>query len=245
MSDSQLVRFMISWACGLCVLSASCSSDPIETQEAPWDVEETETIENEREVDMDACRDDFVTGPVWEQIDDKGAALQESEWIAILGTTKTSLIDEDPLQVDYSLHMDDIETLLSSLEIEIIENKYEGFWLVVAGSPSHIMKAIGTSCLLTSFDLTGFHCDCAPEQCTQARECRLNSSAVTISADNKAAFDALQHMRSVSLYYEPVISCIEDFKVTGEAATYTHYDFRQVEWLMGERFCRGNIILAL
>ncbi len=185
-------------------------------------------MDDERDEDaespLESCREDLVTGPAWNQVRDERAATRESEWIASL------IVDSSAAAGQNSTALDELFTLLDSLEIEVLQNR-EDAHLLVAGTPGAILEALSSNCSLVGFDLTGFQCDCAPEQCARARECRLVSARVLDSEGNPAP--SLQKIRQVSPFYEPILSCKQDYQPWDQAWSVAREDFRGVLWSLG------------
>ena len=163
----------------LCALAiAACGSDTLAPDDA-WgvgeeiDAPQTDPMEPEPEPEpaIEGCRDDFITGPVWQAIPDKPAALAESEWIATLGTSRLTLPFKDDMLPDYTEPMRELRASFEALGIEELRND-DDLFLVVAGTPEAITSLVRTSCHIQIMDLTGFQCGCAPEQCRAARSCR-------------------------------------------------------------------------
>lgn len=222
------------------LMSSSCSQDAIhaEQNEEPWEVVETtpkvdEAISPSTPIlpeptayTFEACSEDFVTGPVWEMVIDKQAARQESRWIAVLGTSrrKQNLTTGNP---DYDVQMATLEELFDNLEIDIIDNEQDAL-LVVSGTPTAIESALRESCLLVGLDLTGFHCDCAPQQCLEAKTCRLYK--MSASHDHPKVQEALADAHQTFGLSEAVLGCAEDVHGSVEYVAFPVYDFRGAVW---------------
>ncbi len=127
------------------------------------------------------CSNAFYYGAIWENVD-RLKAYQESEWIVQVWTTKRTYLSEDDYDsqsgsyvFDYSAEFQQLQDLLRLHEIEMIDNQND--WaLLLRGQPEQILDLLEDSCQLQAFDLTGFHCDCAPQMCEQASFCEMTYS---------------------------------------------------------------------
>ena len=170
-----------------------------------------------------ACSDSFATGPVWASIEDKASAFAEARWVATIGMEQSTTT---PV----------LNTLMKQLYdsgVTVLQN-HENQWLLVAGRPASILANLEASCEWVSFDLTGFHCECAPEQCQQAMTCDLKTGWFVQS---KPAMEALSAIQSVTPLYRPVFGCAEDFNPGSGSPTHeteTTFDFRGVGWMLGQ-----------
>ena len=185
------------------------------------------------ELAVESCRDDFVTGPVWEMVSDKAAAGAESEWIALLTSTRFRLAENGGLDVDYKAQEDEILESFEQLGIEVIDNE-QGYFFVVAAPPAKILEVIRRSCLLSGFDLSGFHCDCAPEQCAAARTCDLMTNIAVAPDDEIKAKQAAFFAATGSI--EMIATCKADFIAGLQHNIITLYDSRGAQW----RFSGGS-----
>ena len=214
---------LISAAFCCLLLSSACGQDNATTAPetaAPW-VLDGDRIED-TSYKIESCRDDFQTGPVWEEIEDQRATLGEPEWIAILGTTR----EFEPAR-DFSERMRQLRDVLDAKQLELLEN-HEDRALVVAGKPADILGVIRSSCLISGFDMTGFHCVCAKEQCLAARSCAFERTPwVQPFEDKGTGFDR------IIPGYAPVISCGNDVNrdFIDDIIIY-RTGFRGVKWII-------------
>ena len=173
-------------------------------------------------LDFQACSDSFATGPVWASIEDKESAFAEARWVATIGIQQPTTT---PM----------LRTLMKQLYdsgVTVLRN-HENQWLLVEGRPASILSNLEESCEWVSFDLTGFHCKCAPEQCQQAMTCDLKTGWFV---RGKPAMEALAAIQSVTPLYRPVFGCLQDFKPGSGSPiheTETTFDFRGVGWILG------------
>lgn len=199
-------------------------------------------------VAREACGDAFSTGPLWDQIDQE-RARGESEWIAAFLTSKIQPWFESQVEPDYTLEMERLVTTLDALDIEILQNRGRDSVLVVAGTPEAILEATRTSCSIVGFELSGFHCDCAPEQCRAARTCHLWPTAQTLrplrELENYSGWELVEwYLESVEydLYTEfsiPIIACRDDVHLGVSYAAGAAIDPRRrsLEHVFSGRVC--------
>lgn len=237
---TQKIALLIAF----CVLAA-CSSDTSE-QNAPWEIQEIEQEPGEnpglhpqpvelldRPVSVEACSPHFVEGPVWQLVANQEAALEESEWIATFTTSKWKLFQDsgvppDPslgsheLPIDYSSQISELDNTLAELDIEVLHSHYDRT-LIVAGTPANILEAVKTSCHILIMDLTGFHCDCAPEQCQAARTCDFNRAYL---------YDLINHndYAQVTSFVRTYSGCFGDTFRDDTYGSPTQTDLRGVQW---------------
>ena len=254
---SNLVSKMIGYSVlGVCVLVwGACSSDYIENEEASsWRVgenveqepsmmfeEQPKEMEKEpvlQPVELETCAEPFYVGPIWQQVN-QAKALQESEWIVQLETTKLQLLTSAPYNEetrsyeveDYSQEFQEIEAQLQDYQLQLIANKpYETYApeetkdiiLIVKGKPQKILEMLKNSCHIEAFDLTGFHCDCASQMCQQAESCQL--AYMFNSSENHMAWPHFERS---------AISCQDDIYMGANHALRYVNDLRGITWTFG------------
>lgn len=183
------------------------------------------------------CRDTFYYGPLWEQVD-RVKAYHESEWIVQVWTGKRSHLVEETYNAesgdyafDYSQEILKLESILETHNVEILSNQKD--WaLVLKGTPEHILDVLEESCQLQAFDLTGFHCDCAPQMCAQASSCDLVYHYYTKSFGISKAWILWETQEVVPQYQSTaVMTCTDDYDDQYMAPTMSvRTDLRGFEW---------------
>lgn len=233
----------------MCV--AACSSDVVSPEE-PWGVDDPsndpsteEPVEEpapptaderypERPAEIFACHEDFLLGPVWKAVRDQQAAVRESHWIARLYTSRFDHYDPaTPSADDVPLYEEEFATLKALFEahdITLIDEEFR-YDLIVSGRPLDILNVVKTSCLIRAFDLTGFQCDCAPEQCELARSCRLDFSGTILHPADGPYVQNPPILSFRNGHIAPLAGCIKYDGITNwTSATATCQDSRGVRW---------------
>lgn len=233
-SRSDITLFAImSWCVLLGVTTSSCGQDATVNPHAdPWEVYQGREGDSPPTdpIVIEGCHDSFGMGPVWQMVEDKQAALAESEWIVVLGTTKKLKYlasGETDGDIDYAEEMASITTEARSLGVEMLDSTDE-LQLVAAGPPEALLELAERSCFITVLDLTGFHCDCAPAQCQEARSCELVRQSPELP-DEEARLTA-ERAYEISGYTSSVIACDADFDQGSQYASVFATDFRAVRW---------------
>ena len=192
----NLISLIFIWSSLLSSCGQNNTITASETTEA-WNVDE-DGIEN-RSYKIQSCRDDFQTGPIWQDIENQKASLQESEWIVFLATTHYL----EPHN-DFSPQMRQLRSIFMAENVELLENNAD-LTLVIAGKPKDVLSVIRKSCLILGFDMTGFHCECAREQCLAARSCTFQRTPWGPSvAEFRKGLDR------IIPDYNPIIGCSDD-----------------------------------
>jgi len=211
----------------LFLICSSCTALEELDEEMPRRVEVPRGEDAPAPIELRACRGDFVFGPVWARVRDRGDALSEREWIASLVTTRELLLRDAMAPIDYSKRGSRLQNALDVHDVELIENHDDSF-LIVAGRPDQIVRVIESSCDLVGFDLTGFDCGGEPESCAKARECELARARVDV--DERDAADAMSALMSHAPSYFAIRGCVDDSGARGHARV----DARGVTWSVEE-----------
>lgn len=173
-------------------------------------------------LDFQACSSSFATGPIWASIEDKEVAFAEARWVATIGIQQSA----STVALETSMRK------LAASGVTVLQN-HDNQWLLVAGRPASILSNLQASCEWVSFDLTGFHCECAPEQCLRAMTCDLKAARFS---RNKLVMEALSAIQYVTPSYQPVVGCLQDLNLEGGSVlheTQIAFDFRGVGWILG------------
>lgn len=153
----------------LLVSSVSCASrEQANVQKPAIEVKEQPTpmLEPAPTLPLKTCREDMTFGPYWHAIDNKEATLKEERWVVRLGASPEPLDEDATAQAFVKEAILRSEALASGLKF--VDSDFEGRTVAI-GKVSIILDLLKTSCSLGFFDLTGFHCECNPDACAQAK----------------------------------------------------------------------------
>ena len=180
-------------------------------------------------LDFEPCNEDFAFGPAWLSIPDKKAASEESQWIAVLRTKVHYKNIGDKLEEVDQIEGEQFSRLLEKSDVEVILYEESTFGrFIVRGAPQSILSLAKESCFVLGVDLTGFNCDCAPEQCDMASYCRLYANPVEEQFDSSMKETSWS---KVWISYEPVLTCYDDVVTEyGEYVITQVTDSRGVRW---------------
>lgn len=191
-----------------------------------WRVsEENENYDNLESITFEHCANKFTFGPVWNSINDKSSAMREDIWIASLTTSKWyiyggNILPEAPVYVE---EMETVKSILHQNDVSLLKNK-DDETLVVKGKPADIINVIKDSCEILMFDLTGFNCECNPEQCEKAETCDIN-----IRFLDQDKNDTYIHNERISPFLNRTyFGCDEDSVISQTGLSLS--DYRGVYW---------------
>ena len=215
------------------VKEGESASDMAFVADATSDVQDSmadQPFYRDRPVEISACTDDFVAGPVWHFTRDQQAAIEESMWIAGMFVRPDVFFHEDD---DTQERWDKLLERLTILGIEKLDT-LEGPFIAVYGEPKSILKLIEESCDVIAFDLTGFHCDCAPEMCEQGRTCRYPVTTMVAASNHhgwsESQIEEAWQLAQILYGYSPIIGCHDDVTVHPDQISIDVIDFRGVSW---------------
>lgn len=231
MEGSAMFKNLTGVAAALAIVSAGCSDEAPSSEAMGWTLNDDVSVGQAdaggapKGVDsagdsvvIEACAEDFEPGPLWKALADKRGAIRESRWIVSVASAplwgpRDAYFPPFPVSRQF-------EELLARRGITHWVDERYGH-LMLDGPPAGILSLIQESCEIRSFDLTGFHCDCAPQQCARARDCRMTKGTVDARTEGDISS------------FHPIIGCKDDVSVGLEYVVDHQMGPRGVTWSFG------------